>query len=127
MNRLILTILTTIAIGFSAVVSAAETSKIVVYRDVSKLDVSFSVFANSSKIGRLREGKAISIEVAAGEIVISSNIRGGEPLTVNAKAGETIYIDGELIKKRSGKFITIFTLTDETVALSSKSSLNVAI
>lgn len=127
MNRLILTLLTTIAIGFSAIASATETSTIVVYRDVSKLDVSFSVFANSSKIGRLKEGKAISIEVPAGEIVISSSIRGGEPLTVSAKAGETVYIDGELIKKRSGKFVTTFVLTDEKVALSSKSSLNAAI
>jgi uncharacterized protein YgiM (DUF1202 family) len=127
MNRLILTVLTTIAIGFSAIVSATETSTVVVYRDVSKLNVSFAVFANSSKIGRLKEGKAISMDVPAGEIVISSSVRGGEPLTVNAKAGETIYIDGELIKKRSGKFMTTFTLTDEKVALSSKSSLNTAI
>ena len=127
MGRFILTVLSTIAISFSAIAAATETSKIIVYRDVSKLDVSFSVFANSSKIGRLKEGKAISIEVPAGDVVIYTNVRGGESLTIDAKAGETIYIDGELIKKRSGKFLTIFTLTDEKVALSSKSSLDVAI
>jgi hypothetical protein len=123
MTRFILTVLTTLAIGFSSITSASETSKIVVYRDASKLDVSFSVFANGDQIGRLKKGKAISMEVPAGETVISSNIRGGEALTIQAKAGETVFVDGKLIKTRSGKFETVFTLTDEKIALASKSNV----
>jgi hypothetical protein len=113
MKNLIIAALTLIYLIFPVVVSATEDSKIIVYRDASKFDMSFSVVANNSVLGRLKEGKSLSMNVPAGQVVISSSLRGSEPLNIELKAGETVYVDGQLIKHRSGKFVTLFTLTDE--------------
>jgi hypothetical protein len=125
MKLYIITALMLISASFTA--TATETSKLIVYRDAGKFDMSFSVLANNSLLGRLKEGKILSMDVPDGQVIISSSLPGSEGLTLELKAGETAYIDGQLIKTRAGKFVTKFTLTDEKFTTFKQTQLNAAI
>ena len=128
MNRIIFGLLTVLSFSFTSIASAemdvtpaasAETGKIVVYRDKSKSSISFKVYADSEQLGRVKEGRAITADLAAGTYVLLSNLRGSEPLTVTIKAGQTLYIDSNLVEERSGKYHTAFAIVTETVAVNS--------
>ncbi len=130
MTRLILAIFSALAVTLSTPsisgenTAKAETGKIIVYRENSKLGASFVVFADAKQVGRLREGRSVSIEVPAGEHTIASNIKGSDVITINVIAGETTYINGQLMKKRSGKFSASFDQVTEDIALASDSRVN---
>ncbi len=126
MNRFIFSILTILSFSFSAS-SYAEansqpsmgTGKLVIYRDKSKQATAFTVFTNTTKIGRIREGRAVTIELPAGTHTLSTNVRGSNKLNVTVDAGQTIFINSALVKKRSGKYRTTLEMVSEQVALSS--------
>ncbi len=131
MQRIILGLAAVLTFSFvgsvaaeEAAIAATDTGKIVVYRDESKSSVSFKVFANETQLGRIKEGKAISADLAAGTYKITSNVKGSEPLVVELKAGQTLYVDGDLIEKRSGKYRTQFTTVSEQVAVTSLPAVN---
>ena len=109
MRFYIITALMLILACFSLIASAAEISKLVVYRDAGKLDMSFSALSNNSLLGRLKEGKTLYSDVPDGQVVMTSNLPGSKALNIQLKAGVTADIDGQLIKTRSGKFVTLFT------------------
>jgi hypothetical protein len=89
--------------------------------------MSFSVLSNNSLLGRLKEGKTLYSNVPDRQVVMSSNLPRSEALNIQLKAGVIADIDGQLIKTRSGKFVTLFTLTDEKFNTFKQIEFNAAI
>ena len=121
MNRLIISFITAITFIFSAQVLAnnSDTAKLVIYSEKSRIKASFTVYAGKENLGRIKAGKLLTVDIPAGESTIYSSVKGSQPITINANAGETIYIDSELVKKGSGKYITTFEQVSEKIAVSS--------
>ncbi|MEH6609325.1 MAG: hypothetical protein V7696_08130 [Halioglobus sp.] len=126
MNRIILGLVAILSLGFAGMTTAevdtsanAATGKIVVYRNESRGSISFNVFANSTQLGRIKQGRAISADLPAGTYTIASNLEGSENLTVTIKAGQTVYVDSQLVGKRSGNYQSVFNAVSESVAVTS--------
>ena len=131
MNRIILGLVAILSLGFAGMTAAdvdtsadASTGKIVVYRNEGKGSVSFNVFANSTQLGRIKQGRAISAELPAGTYTLASNLAGSENLTVTIKAGQTVYVDSQLVGKRSGSYRSVFNTVSESVAVTSLPSIS---
>jgi hypothetical protein len=133
MNRLILALVAALSFGFTGTANAevdtsadATTGKIVIYRNESKgsVSVSFNVYANATQLGRIKQGRAISAELPAGTYALVSNLAGSENLTVTIKEGQTVYVDSQLVGKRSGNYHSVFNTVSESVAVTSLPSIS---
>lgn len=131
MRQLAFILLTTLTLGLSNMVlawentpSASESGKIVVYREKSRIAASFMVYANADALGRVKQGRAIAAQLPAGTYTISTNVSGSETLEVVIKAGETLYIDSDIVKANGGKYQTVLNPVTEQVALTSVSSVS---
>jgi hypothetical protein len=133
MNRLIFALVAALSFGFTGTTNAevdtsadAATGQIVVYRNERKgaVSASFYVYANATQIGRIKQGRAISAELPAGTYKLVSNLAGSETLIVTIKAGQTVYVDSQLVGKRSGNYHSVFSTVSQSVAVTSLPSIS---
>ncbi len=94
---------------------ALKQANLIIYRITDRSAINYRILVDGKHVGKLKRGEAISLQLSAGEHVITTSDAKFGKMAVVVSEGAVIYVQGE-VNKKSRLALTVTEPADTTIA-----------